>query len=139
MSTRVKSIRRNVLPATACASGSTTTSTVQKDWLGAGIRFYVTISGVTATGTTDTFYLCAQAPAGGSAFPLVGFSGANMLSVAGTWTVEFYPGAWLPSGTATGTKSLGVAGIHVPLNWAAQVLMGSGNAATITVDAETLP
>ena len=139
MSARVKSLRRNVLTATAVTGGSTTTATVQKDWLGSGVRLYITVASATATGTTDTLYLCGQPPAGGAAIAMVGFSAANMLSVNGTYVADFYPGAWLPATIASGGKLLGAAGIHVPLNWAPQVVMGAGNSATITIDAETLP
>ena len=139
MSALVRSIRRNVLAAIACAASSTTTSAAQKDWLGKGIRFYVTVASPTAGGGTDTIFLCAMPPAGGAAVPIAGFAAANALSVAGTYFADFYPGAWLPPTVAAGGKLLGAAGIAVPLNWAVQVLIGAGNAATITIDAETIP
>ncbi|HWE51397.1 MAG TPA: hypothetical protein VG273_16515 [Bryobacteraceae bacterium] len=140
MSAFVKSLLRNIISAASCTSGSTTTSTVRQDFLGKGIRLTITVSGATATGTTDFLYLCAVAPATPTAaLPLVGFSAANMLSVNGTYFADFYPGAWLPPAVASGSKLLGIAGVNVGRAWAVQVVMGNGNSATITVDAETLP
>lgn len=139
MSTRTKSLRRNVLPATACAGGSTTTSGSQQDVAGSGVRFQVTVAGATATGTADSLFLCVIPAAGGAAVPLVGFSAANQLSVNGMYFADFYPGAWLPATVAAGGKLLGAAGTHVPLSWAVQVVMGAGNSATITIDAVMLP
>jgi hypothetical protein len=44
----------------------------------------------------------------------------------------------MPGSIAAGSALLGAAGIHLPTKWAVQILIGTGNAATITVDAETL-
>ena len=134
-----KSIRRNVMASAALTAGTTTSQTEKNTW-GRGIRFYVTASSVTATGTVDSFNLCAAPPNGGSVIALVGFSAANLLSVAGTWCFDFYPGAWLPvSGLSTSGHLMGAAGVEIPLAWAVQVILGTGNAATIAVDAEILP
>jgi hypothetical protein len=135
-----KAWRPNVLPSVACASGTTYTSSVESNQWGRGIRFYVTISSVTATGSNDSLYLCGLAPSGTTVIKLGGFTAPNMLSVAGTYAFDFYPGGWLPSsGIAASGNLLGVAGIHLPLRWAVSVVMGTGNAATIVVDAEILP
>lgn len=136
MSARVKSRRRNVLASTAVSSA--TTSPFQLDWLGLGVRLWITITGVVATGTTDELFLCGQSPEGVTV-PIVGFSGANMLATAGTFCADFYPGAWLPATIASGGKLLGAAGIAVPLNWAVELIPGAGNSATIVIDAEMLP
>jgi hypothetical protein len=135
-----KAIRRNVLAATAVAAGATQTSQIEKNTWGRGIRLYVTITAVTATGTSDSFYLCDAAPATPTvAFPLVGFTAANLLATAGTWVFDFYPGGALPASLATGGQLKGLAGVELPLTWAVQAVMGAGNAATIQVDALTLP
>lgn len=134
-----KALRRNVIPSTALTAG-TTTSQIETNTWGRGIRFYVTISAVTAGGGTDKLFLCGQAPAGGSLLPLAGFSAANMLASAGTFVFDFYPGAWMPgSGIATGGALVGAMGVELPLNWGVQLVLGAGNAATIAVDAEILP
>ena len=86
-----KSIRRNVIPATACASGSTTTSKQEQERYASGIRFYITVAGGSTTGGIDSFFLCAVPPGGAVAIPLVGFSGASALSVNGTYMADFYP------------------------------------------------
>jgi hypothetical protein len=134
-----KSSHRNVMPATACAASSTTTSQTQNATWGKGIRFYVTAAAVTAGGGADAISLCAVPPAGGSAIPIVGFSGVNMLSAVGVYVADFYPGAWIPASVASGGKLLGAAGVELPMKWAVQIVMGAGNAATITVDAEMMP
>lgn len=134
-----KALHRNVIPATALAAGTTTTSQTERATYGRGIRFYVTVSAVTAAAGTDKLFLCGISPAGGTAVPIVGFSAVNMLAVAGTYVADFYPGAWLPPTVAAGSAMLGAAGIELPLQWAVQIVIGAGNAATITVDAETLP
>jgi hypothetical protein len=134
-----KALLRNIIPGTALAAASTTTSQTAQSTYGRGIRFYITVATVTAAGGTDKLFLCGIPPAGGAAVPIVGFSGANMLAVVGTYVADFYPGAWLPPTVAAGGVLLGAAGIEVPLNWAVQIVIGAGNAATITVDAETLP
>lgn len=138
MSAFTKSRRRNVLAAAALTAG-TTTSTTEQTALGLGVRFYITCGAVTAGGGTDIFSLCALPPNGGAVVPIVGFSAVNMLSVAGTYVADFYPGAWLPATVAAGGKLLGAAGIALPMQWAAQVTMGTGNAATVAIDAEMLP
>lgn len=135
---QLKSIRRNVISSQALTAG-TTTSATQKANFERGIRFYITVSAVTATGSTDTFNLCCIPPAGGSAVVLAGFSGANLLSTAGVWVVDYYPSATLPATFAAGSHFWGVAGIAVPSQFAAQCILGAGNAATIAVDAEMIP
>lgn len=133
-----KALRRNVIPATALTAGTTTSKTENSTW-GRGIRFYVTAAAVTAGGGVDAIFLCGVPPAGGNAIPIVGFAAANSLSVAGVYVADFYPGAWLPPTIAAGGALLGAAGIELPVAWAVRIVMGAGNAATITVDAETLP
>ena len=134
-----KAIQRNVLPATACAAASTTTSTTHTATWGRGIRFYVTISAVTAAGGTDSLFLCGISPGTTTAVPIVGFAAENMLSVVGIYTADFYPGGWLPPTIAAGGAAFGVAGVELPLKWTVQVVMGTGNAATIAIDAELIP
>ncbi len=133
-----KSLRRNLVPATALTAG-TTTSQVETDNFATGVRFYVTISGVTATGSNDSLFLCAQIPGAATIIPLSGFSAANMLCTAGTFCFDFYPRAWLPtSGLAASGQLLGVAGVALPMKWAVQLILGAGNAATITVNCEVM-
>jgi len=134
-----KAQQRNVIPATAIALAGKLTSIVHTSTWGKGIRFYITVAGATAGGGVDTIFLCAVPPAGGAAVPLVGFAAANSLSVAGVYVADFYPGAWLPPTLAAGGALLGAAGIELPELWAVQIVMGAGNAATVTVDATTLP
>jgi hypothetical protein len=135
-----KTLRRNVVPSTAVSLAATLTSQVEQNTWGRGIRFYVTVSAVTATGTNDSLYLCAQIPGTATVIPLTGFVAANMLSVVGTYVFDFYPGAWLPpAGIAASGFLVGTAGIHLPLKWAVRVVFGTGNGATVVVDAETLP
>jgi hypothetical protein len=133
-----KALRRNIIPATALTAGTTTSQSEQNTW-GRGIRFYITSAAATAGGGVDTVFLCGVPPAGGNAVPVVGFAAANALSVAGVYVADFYPGAWLPPTVAAGGVLLGAAGIELPAKWAVRIVMGAGNAATITVDAETLP
>jgi hypothetical protein len=134
-----KAQQRNVIPATAIAVAGTLTSATHTATYGRGVRFFVTVSGATAGGGLDTIFLCAVPPSGGPAVPIVGFSTANSLSVAGVYIADFYPGAWLPPTIAAGGNLLGIAGIYTPISWAVRIVMGAGNAATIAVDAETLP
>jgi hypothetical protein len=134
-----KSRHRNVIPATAIAAAGTLTSATQFATYGRGVRFYITVAAATAAGGIDTIFLCAVPPAGGTAVPIVGFAAANSLSVAGVYTADFYPGAWLPATIAAGGKLLGCAGIELPMQWEVQVTFGTGNAATITIDAEMIP
>lgn len=131
--------QRNVIPANAIALAGTLTSGTHTATWGKGVRFFVTVASPTAGGGVDTIFLCAVPPAGGAPVPLVGFAAANSLSVAGVYVADFYPGAWLPATIAAGGVLLGAAGIELPLLWAVQIVMGAGNAATITVDAVTLP
>jgi hypothetical protein len=133
-----KALRRNLIPSTALTAG-TKTSQVEQSTYGRGVRFYVTLSSVSTTGSTDKLFLCAQVPGTTNVIPLAGFSGASMLSTAGTWVFDFYPGAWLPSQVASGGQSMGALGIHLPLVWAVELMLGAGSAATVVVDAEVLP
>lgn len=139
MSLNAKTLHRNIIPATALAASSTTISGTQNATLGTGIRLFITVSGVTAAGGTDSVFLSAVPPAGGTAIPVIGFSGVNLLAVAGTFIADFYPGAWLPPTVAAGGKLLGAAGVMLPIKWAVQIGIGAGNAATITVDGEMFP
>lgn len=134
-----KAQQRNIIPATAIALAGTFTSAVHRSTWGKGVRLFVTVAAPTDGAGVDTIFLCAVPPAGGVAVPLVGFAAASSLSVAGVYVADFYPGAWMPATVAAGSALLGVAGIELPMQWAVQVVMGAGNAATITVDAETLP
>jgi len=131
--------QRNVIPATAIALAATLTSAIHTATWGKGIRFFITVAAATAGGGTDTFFLCAVPPGSTTPVLLVGFADVNSLSVAGVYVADFYPGAWLPPAVAAGSALLGAAGIDLPLQWAVQIIMGAGNAATVTVDAVTLP
>jgi hypothetical protein len=133
-----KAQRRNVVPSTALTAGTTTSQVEQNTW-GKGIRFYVTLSAVTTTGGTDKLFLCAQVPGVTTIIPLAGFSGASLLSTVGVYAFDFYPGAYQPATIAAGGNSLGVMGMYLPMNWAVQLVLGSGSAATVQVDAEILP
>jgi hypothetical protein len=145
-----KTLHRNVIPATAIALAGSLTSQVERQTTGRGIRFYVTVTGVTTGGGTDALFLCAVppsqtqgvtvTPASSVAIPLTGVSAVNAFSVAGTYCVDFYPGAWMPAaGLATGGALIGVLGVEVPMFWDVRIVLGTGNAATVTVDAELLP
>lgn len=135
-----KSRHLNLIPATAIALAGTLVSQIEKATWGSGLRFWITVSGVTAGGGTDSIYLAGVPPNGSALVPLIGFTAVNMLSVAGTYAVDFICGEWLPvTGLATGGKLLGVAAIVPSMQWGVQVTMGAGNAATITVDAEMMP
>jgi hypothetical protein len=134
-----KSRHLNVISATALAASSTTISPTQSATWGRGIRFYITVAAVTLGGGTDSIYLCAVPPRGGVAIPLAGFSGVNALAVAGQYMIDFYPGAWLPAAGVTLKNLIAVFGLELPMNWAIQIGIGAGNAATITVDAEMMP
>ncbi len=133
-----KALKRNIVPATALTA-STTISQTEQAQFGRGVRLWITVAAATAAGGVDSVSLCGVPPAGGTAVPIAGFSAANALSVAGTYMADFYPGAWLPATVAAGNKLLGAAGICLPVQWAVQIVIGAGNAATITVDAEMLP
>lgn len=135
-----KSQRINLIPSTAVGTGGNVQSQVEKNTWGRGVRIYVTVSAVTATGTNDSLYLCGQVPGGSTVIQLTGFAGANLLSVVGTFAFDFYPGAWLPpGGIAAAGNLLGTAGVHLPIAWAVKLIWGTGNAATVVVHAETLP
>jgi hypothetical protein len=134
-----KSRHVNLIPATAIALAGTLLSQTEFATWGKGVRLFVTVAAVTLGGGTDTISLCAIPPQGGAAIPLVGFAAVNALAVAGVYVADFYPGAWLPNTVAAGGKLLGAAGIELPMKWATQIVMGAGNAATITVDAEMMP
>lgn len=134
-----KSQHRNVIPATAIATAGTLTSGVQNATYGQGIRFYITIAAAVAAGGIDAIFLCAVPPGAVTPIPITGFAAANSLAVAGTYFADFYPGAWLPAVLAAGGKLLGAAGIQLPMKWAVQIVMGAGNSATVTVDAEMMP
>lgn len=138
MTAYAKSRRRNVMASVALTAGSTNSVTEQASFA-KGVRFFITCSTVTASGGTDKLFLCALPPNGGAALPMVGFSAINMLSTAGTYTADFYPGAWLPPTIAAGGVMLGAAGIELPMQWCVQVVLGTANAATIAIDAEMLP
>lgn len=132
-----KSLRRNVIASKAITAG-TTQSKVETNTWGRGIRFYVNLSAVSTTGGTDSLYLCGQEPLSGNLIALAGFSGVSMLSTVGTYVFDFYPGAWLPSQIAAGGALLGVMGVALPLNWAVELVLAGGSAATVQVDAEIL-
>lgn len=146
-----KALRPNLIPSTAIAAAGSLTSQVEANTWGRGIRIYVTVSAVTAGGGTDSLYLCAVppqfppvapalVPANTNIIPLTGFAAVGMLTTAGTYAFDFYPGAWLPSGgIAASGDLLGAAGIHLPLYWAVKIVMGTGNAATVVAGAEILP
>ena len=134
-----KSIHRNVIPATAIAAAGTLTSQIEKATYGKGLRLFLTVAAATAGGGVDAVFLCAVPPGTVTPVPLAGFAIANMLSVAGVYIADFYPGAWLPPVLAAGGALVGAAGIELPTAWAVQIVMGAGNAATITVDAEMMP
>lgn len=134
-----KALRRNVIPATALLASSTTTSKTEQLTWGHGLRFYITVSGASTTGGTDNILLCGVPPGTVTPVPIVGFGGVSFLSQNGVWMADFYPGAWLPATVASGGHLLGAAGIIVPTNWAVQLVLAAGSAATITVDAEMLP
>jgi len=135
-----KALRRNLLAAIIATAAQTLTSKVEENYYGRGVRLYVTIASPTATGTNDSLYLCAQVPGTATVIPLTGFIAANMLSTAGTYAFDFYPGAWLPpAGIGAAGQLLGTAGIHLPISWAVQAIFGAGNHSTITIDAEVLP
>jgi hypothetical protein len=144
----IKTLHRNIIPATALAAAGSITSALQQATTGKGIRFYVTVAGGTAGGGTDTLFLCGVSPAltqgnplalqAAPVIPIVGFAAANALSVNGTYIADFYPGAWLPPTIAAGGALIGAAGIELPIFWAVRVILGAGNSATITVDGEYL-
>jgi hypothetical protein len=145
-----KTLHRNVIPATPIAAAGVLTSQVQRDTKGRGIRFYVNVAaGAVAGGGTDAIYLCGVPPSqtqgltitppSTAAVPLAGLTGANAISVPGAVVADFYPGAWLPTPFAAGGTLIGAVGIQVPIFWAVRIVMGAGNSATITVDAELLP
>lgn len=125
--------------ASVALTAGTKTSQVETNTWGRGIRFYVTLSAVATTGGTDSLFLCAQVPGTTTVIALAGFSGASLLSTAGTYAFDFYPAAWLPSTLAAGGALLGVAGVHLPEKWAVQLVLATGSAATVQVDAEILP
>lgn len=135
-----KAIRRNVLAAFAVSAAGTKTTQVEQSTWGRGIRVYVTVTSPTAAGGNDSLYLCAQVPGTTTVIPLTGFVTANMLSAAGTFAFDFYPGAWLPSsGIAASGNLIGTAGVHLPTLWAVRVVYGTGNSGTVAIDAEILP
>lgn len=134
--------RRNLYPATAL-SAQTVTSQTEKATVGVGVRLYVYCSAVTAGGGTDSVSLMAVPPNGGTAVTLATFSKVNMLSAAGTLVFDFRPGAtgeFAASGlTFAAGAGYGAAGISIPLTWAVSITLGTGNSATVAVDAEILP
>ncbi len=135
-----KSRKLNVIPATAIAAAGTLTSQVEKATWESGIRFYITVASPTGGTGTDTIFLCAVPPHGGNPIPLIGIAVVGAFSLAaGTYIADFYPSAWLPLTVAANGALIGAAGVWLPMQWAVRIVMGTGNAATITVDAETLP
>jgi len=134
-----KSRHLNVIPATALLASSTTISQTENATYETGVRLFITVAAPTLGGGTDSVYLCAVPPRGGVAIPLAGFSGVNALAVAGTYMVDFYPGAWLPAAGVTLKNLLGAFGLSLPMQWAVQIGIGAANAATITVDAVVMP
>lgn len=129
---------QGVIPATALTAGTTTSKRVDAT-TASGVRLFVTVAGASTTGGIDSVSLCAVPPGSSTALPIVGFAGASFLSVNGTYIADFYPGAWLPASVAAGGKLLGSAGVYLPSTWAVQVVLATGSAATITIDAEMLP
>jgi hypothetical protein len=137
---QVKSLRRNIIPSTAMTTGQTLTSKTEQALYGRGIRLYVTLSSVGTASGNDLLHLCAVPPGAITPVPLVGFTGAALLSTAGTFMFDFYPGAWLPaSGLSANGCLKGAAGVELPGSWAVQLTMATGSSATVVVDAELLP
>ena len=135
-----KSKHINVIPSTAVAAAGSVTSQPQFSTWGRGIRFFIASSAPVAGGGTDSVFLCAIPPRGGPPVPITGFSGANLISVAGTHIADFYPGAWLPVGTLpAGGALIGALGIELSMEWAVEITFGAGNSGTVVVDAEMMP
>ena len=141
MSERI--LRRNVFPPTALTAG-TVFSVTQQATSGLGVRLYVTVSSPGGSGS-DSISLCAVPPNGNPPVPMATFSGATLLSTARTLVWDFYPGASNIGFTGTNAGTLangplyGVANLSIPLNWCLQIVLGGGNSATISIDAEILP
>lgn len=146
---RVKSLHRNIIPATAIPAGGTLTSQIQKATKATGIRFYVTVAGATTGSGTDALFICGVPPAltqgnpdalkAAPAIQIAGLASANALSVNGIYAADLYPGAWQAVAPgAPGGALLGMVGIALPMFWAVRIVLGTGNAATITVDGEYL-
>ena len=134
--------RRNLYPATALTA-QTVVSQTEKATVGRGVRLYVYCSVPTAGGGTDSISLCALPPNGGAAVVLAGFSKANLLAQTATLVFDFYPGE---TGDYTGAGITFAAGatfatvaLSLPLNWAVQIVLGTGNTATVAIDAEIPP
>jgi hypothetical protein len=138
-----KSQHRNVIPATNAGVAGTLNSNPQTATWGRGVRFFVTVAGGTPGGGTDAIFLCAIRPGGNVPVPIAGLSGVNLLSTNGTVVADFYPGAWLPPTGQAPAVTLGsyagIAGIYLPMTWTVRVVMGAGDNALISVDAEIYP
>jgi hypothetical protein len=136
--------RRNVYAATAL-SAQTVTSQTETMTVGQGVRFYVYGSATTQGSGTDSIALVAVPPDGNANIVLGTFSGTHLLSAtAGARLVfDFRPGetgSEVGSGItfAAGT-SYGAMAISPPRQWAVQITLGTGNSATVAIDAEILP
>jgi len=136
--------RRNLYPATAL-SAQTVTSQTEKVTVGRGLRLYIYCSATTQGAGTDSISLMAAAPDGGANIQLASFSGTHMLSAtSGARLVfDFYPGetgSIAPAGVTFAAGSSYAAGaITLPMQWAVQIVLGTGNSATVAIDAEILP
>jgi hypothetical protein len=141
----VRAQRKNLYPATALTAQAVL-SQVEKATVGRGVRLYVNVSAVSGGTGTDSISLCALPPnsAAGVLIPLIGFSKVGMLSlVAGTYVFDFYPGGssvLTNNGAAALTTGnlMGAAGVNLPMQWGVQIVLGTGNGATVSVDAEIL-
>lgn len=135
--------QRNVISSQAITA-ATVTSAAHKLTSGKGVRFYVYVSSVTTGGGTDQVNLVSYPPDGGAVIVLAGFSKANMLAAgAARFAFDFYPGE---TGSLAGTgvtflagADYGAAAVSVPMSFGCQIVLGTGNTATVAVDAELLP
>jgi hypothetical protein len=133
-----KSSRLNVISSQALGSNSTITSGTQSALFEKGLRLYITVSGVTAGGGTDSIFLCAIPPGTTTPIQLTGIAGVNYLATAGTFVIDFTPNTGLP-GSLAAAQLLGLISINVPIQWAVRLKTAAGNSCTVKVDAELYP
>ena len=137
----LRSKRRNLYPATALTAGTVTTQT-ETAKVGIGLRLYITCSAVTTGGGNDSVNICAIAP-NGTTVALLQISQTNYLAQARTGVIDLHPGVsgnLLGSGiTVTPFGYYAAISFTLPLQWCIQLTLGTGNAATLQVDAEILP
>ena len=137
--------RRNLLPPTAI-SAATVVSQTENASVGRGLRLYIYCTNVTQGAGTDSVTLMAVPPDGGLPIAMAGITGSRILSTTGgmRYCIDFYPGQPQPGYAATGVTVAAAATyatvcLTIPLKYCVQVVLGTGDSATVAIDSEVLP